>query len=99
MPKLPTAPATLSPADEDRMGALPKLPRMTEVELARDRWDRVSRARRQLLQKLEAAKAALHLVQNPPSDDEPAPARLVDLAAAYLGSKRPDGPRLERELR
>src|SRR5215208_6542487 len=97
MPRLPGSAASFPPVEAKHM-ALQTLP-MTEFEMAQTRWARILAARRELLHRLEGAKAALRVTLNPPSEDEPTPQRLAELAATYLGAKRPNALRLEREIR
>jgi hypothetical protein len=69
-----------------------------DFEAARARWERESAARRALRSRLDGAKAALGLAENPPGEGDVRSPRIESLAAAYLGGRRANPALIRREI-
>ena len=72
---------------------------MTDFEPARERWQRATATRRELISRLEGARMALGLAESPPGDGEQRSALVEEKAKAYLDGRRADPDRLRREIR
>jgi hypothetical protein len=74
------------------------IPENSDFEAAKARWAEVSAARRALKARLDGAKAALALAENPPSKGDIISPVLAERARAYLADRLPNAELLRHEI-